>query len=82
MLDYIYITEARARESGLTHRGTLFGVPAWFAGDVNGDVCMATPKAPLLHAWCWLCDKAYDMAASLTPAGMVLASPITIRGRI
>lgn len=82
MFDYIYITEARARESGLTHKGTLFGVPAWFANDDGGEVCMATPKVPLLHAWCWLCDKCYDIAASFTPADMVLVSPITIRGRI
>lgn len=82
MLDYIYITEARAREGGLTHKGTLFGVPAWFAGDDNGAICIATPKVPLARAWCWLADKCYDIAASFTPADMVLISPIAIHGRI
>jgi hypothetical protein len=81
MLDYIYITEVRAREVGLTHKGTLFGVPAWFAED-DGEVCMATPKVPLLHIWCWFADKCFDVAANFTPADMVLVSPITITGRI
>jgi hypothetical protein len=82
MFDYIYITEARARESGLTHKGTLYGVPAWFAGDEDGDVCMATPKVPLLHLWCWFCDKCFDIAAGFVTEDKVLVSPISITGRI
>ena len=82
MIDYIYITETRARESGLTHKGTLFGVPAWFAGDADGAICIATPKVPLLHVWCWLCDKCFDLAAFFTPDDQVLVSPITVHGRI
>ena len=82
MFGYIYITEAHARDAGLTHKGTLFGVPAWFAGDGDGEFCMATPKMPILHLWCWLADKCFDIAADFTPADMVLVSPIMISGRI
>lgn len=81
MLDFIYITKARALESGLTHEGSLYGVPAWFAED-NGDVAMATPKVPLLHAWCWLADKCFDLAAHFITDDTVLVSPIHITGRI
>lgn len=82
MLDFIYITEARAREVGLTHKGTLYGVPAWFAGNDDGDICRAVPKAPILLAWCWLAGKLLDVFVDLTPEDMVIMSAITITGRI
>jgi hypothetical protein len=82
MFDWLYITKTRALKSGLTHEGTLFGVPAWFAGDDDGEVAMATPKIPALHAWCWLADKCFELASYVTPADMVLVSPITIKNRI
>ncbi|WOH61920.1 hypothetical protein [Bradyrhizobium sp. BWC-3-1] len=80
--DYLYITKARALAVGLTHEGTLFGVPAWFADVSDERVGAATPKAPLLNAWCWLADKSFDLAAYFIPAGRVLVSPIHVKGRI
>lgn len=78
----MYITKERALEAGLTHEGTLYGVPAWFADDGNGETSMATPKFLPLQAWCYLADKAFDLAACFMPATCVLESPITITGRI
>ena len=81
MLNYLYITRAAALDAGLTHEGTLFGVPAWFDGD--GDyVSMATPKLPILHAWCWLADKCFDLATYFMSADAVLESPISVKRRI
>ena len=85
MVELIYITRATAKAAGLTHEGTLFGVPAWFDGDdsdSDSEVSMATPKVPLLHAWCWLADKFYAFGAMLIPADAVLRSPIHIKNRI
>lgn len=82
MPDWLYITKARALESGLTHEGRLFGVPAWFDGDDDGEVSMATPKIPALHLWCMLVDGLMEAASYLIPADAVLVSPITITGRI
>ena len=83
MVELIYITRDHAKAAGLTHEGTLFGVPAWFEGnDEDSDVTMATPNVPLLHAWCWLADKFYAFGAMLIPADAVLRSPITIKNRI
>jgi hypothetical protein len=82
MIALIYIGRATAKAAGLTHEGTLFGVPAWFAGDDDGELSMATPKVPLLHAWCWLADKFYAFGAMLIPADAELRSPIHITNRI
>lgn len=78
----IYITKAGALAAGLTHEGTLFGVPAWFADDGSGDISMATPKFVPLRAWCWLADQACELATYFMRADQVLASPITVTGRI
>lgn len=80
MHDLIYVTKARAIESGLTHEGTLFGVPAWFDGD--GDTGEATPKIPALHLWCIFADWCYEVASWFIPEDGVLYSPITVTGRI
>lgn len=82
MIEYIYINREMARGAGLTHEGTLFGVPAWFDGADDEEVCMATPKVPLLHAWCWLADKFYEFGAYLIPHNCVLRSPIKVTSKI
>lgn len=81
MINYIYITQAAALDAGLTHEGTLFGVPAWFDGD-DDHIAMATPKIPLLHLWCMLCDGLYEMASTFLGTDEVLRSPITVTRRI
>ena len=81
MLHWIYITKACALEVGMTHEGTLFGVPAWFQGD-DDECSMATPKIPALHAWCMFADFCYATAAFFMPSDGVLVSPITVTGPI
>lgn len=81
MPDWLYITRARALDSNLTHEGRLFGVPAWFEGN-DDEIACATPKFPVLHAWCMLVDSLMELASYVLPADVVLVSPITITGRI
>jgi hypothetical protein len=73
----LYITKREALAAGLTHEGTLFGVPAWF-GEHNGQVCRATPKIPVLHLWCMFCDSLYEVASYFLHGHTVLKSPIHI----
>jgi hypothetical protein len=79
-----YITREDALAAGLTHEGTLFGVPAWFAGAGENDEgnFMATPKFKPLGIWTLFADSLYDIAECFLPAGRVLESPIRITGEI
>lgn len=81
MPTWLYISRADALAAGLTHKGSLFGVPAWLAGE-DGEVSMATPKIPALHAWCMLCDAVLELMSYFMPSDSILVSPITITGRI
>ena len=79
----IYINKADALAAGLTHEGTLFGVPAWFV-DVphSSDEAIGTPKFVPLIAYCIVANLAFAAAAYLLPVGTVLRTPIYIKGRI
>jgi hypothetical protein len=79
-----YISKADALDAGLTHEGTLFGVPAWFASaeeNAEGNF-MATPKFKPLVIWTLFADSLYDIAELFLPAGQVLESPIRVTGRV
>lgn len=78
-----YITKKEAIEMGFTHEGRLFGVPAWFRGDCEGaEFATAVPKFIPLTLWCWLADKAFELAANFIPHDKTLVSPIRVTGRI
>ena len=76
-LTLLYVTEAAARRAGLTHEGTLFGVPAWF-GDVSDDSLVAAPKIPILQLWCMLADFLYQSATYFMSEDQYLEAPIRI----
>jgi hypothetical protein len=78
----MFIDRLAALEEGLTHEGTLYGVPAWFADDGAGEITLTTPKFLPFAAWCWLADMAFDLAAYFTPSDQLLVSPIHVTGRI
>ena len=77
----IYITRKTAIESGLTHEGTLFGVPAWFSGD-DEEIVGAVPKFIPFTIWTLFADFMFDAVALLMPRHIQLNSPITITGKI
>lgn len=81
MLELIYISKSMALDAGLTHEGTLYGVPAWFDGDEHSEDAMATPKIPLLHLWCLLGDLVFYLACYLMPPDCELVT-YTITGKI
>lgn len=77
----LYITKKEAIKAGLTHEGTLYGVPAWF-GEDDGVMVMATPKIPLLTLWTLFADAMYELASFFLRGHQVLRSPIHIEKAI
>ena len=52
-----------AKRVGMTHEGTLFGVPAWMTND---DECvMAVPKFVPFNAWTLFASFLFDVAADI-----------------
>lgn len=77
----LYITRQEALNAGLTHEGTLFGVPAYLA--ITSDyVVSGTPKVPVLVLWCMFADALYELASYFLRGHQVLQSPIRIERRI
>jgi hypothetical protein len=72
-----YITKAQAIDSGLTHEGKLFGVPAYFGTDY-GNAVTAVPKVPILQLYCLLCDALFELASYFLRGHHVLTTPIKI----
>ncbi|NMT33346.1 hypothetical protein HGQ62_01625 [Stenotrophomonas maltophilia] len=81
MRELIYVTKADALANGMTHEGTLFGVPAWRCVDSEEQVT-GTPKIPALHLWCWVIDQLLELTCCLLPQDCELVSPITVGGEI
>lgn len=70
----LFVTIEDAKASGLTHEGSLFGVPAWMRFDDN--VAAAVPKFQPFIAWTWLAEWAFEIASWFLPAHTMLSSPI------
>ena len=75
---YLFLTKADALEHGLTHEGTLFGIPV-FLGDVtNPESFLAVPKIPILVFWTLLCTKMFEFFASFVSEDIVIKTPIVV----
>lgn len=70
----IYVDKATALEIGMTHEGTLYGMPAWLAK--SGDNFNATPKFPITIAWIWPVDRLYDLVSYFMREDQWMETPI------
>ncbi|MEB1026004.1 hypothetical protein VDP41_06125 [Xanthomonas campestris pv. campestris] len=77
LLPFLYVAEAVAVQSGMTHEGKLFGAPAWLRVDSDEQVT-GTPKVPALHLWCLLVDLSLELASYFIRDDQMLVSPIKI----
>lgn len=75
------VTRKAAIAAGMTHEGTLFGVPAWLKEE-SADLVWGCPKFLPLQVWCWLADKAFELFSYVVPEDMVLVAPIRLKRRI
>jgi hypothetical protein len=76
----LFVTRADALASGLTHEGSIYGVPSWMR--VDGDDYMAAAKFAPLAIWCVLCDKVFDIWAAFMSDEYILVSPMKLGKRI
>lgn len=76
MVEFIYCSEAVARGLGLTHEGTIFGIPAWIGDVDNGDSVTCVAKVPAMILAIRAMDLAFDFFSWLT--GQVVEIPLTI----
>jgi len=75
---YLFLTKADALEFGLTHEGTLYGVPA-FLGDVtNPDSFMAVPKIPALVLWIMFCNKMFQFFSNFVSEDTIIKTPMVV----
>jgi hypothetical protein len=82
MFTLFHITKREALDAGFTHVGTLYGVPAYFAGNVQGEMVMAIPKVPLLHWYCMVAELIFDAFSYFLSADQKLMYPLKIEGPI
>lgn len=61
MLKYIYVTEAAARSYGLTHEGTVFGLPVWLGDVDNNESVLSLPKVPVLSLYLRVMNLLFDL---------------------
>jgi len=77
----LWITKEHAISLGMTHEGTLFGLPAWMNND-RGHIVGAVPKAYFMRWWPAMCDWLFDQASYFVPSHIELVSPIKTGQRI
>lgn len=81
MIHLLYVTEAAARDAGMTHEGRMFGVPAWLAVTGENEV-VGCPKVTALQLWCMAVDALMEAATYFIPADVCVETPIYIGRRI
>lgn len=75
-LERLIINEDEARAAGLTHEGTLFGVPAWVA--IDGEMVIGCPKFSPLRHYCDFGNWLLDVAASMAGDDVQFVTPHTL----
>lgn len=77
MKRFLYLNETAAKACGMTHEGTLFGVPAWLVITGDNEVT-GCPKLPILQLWCVAVDAAMEFALYFIPSNIEVATPVSI----
>jgi len=72
----VFITKKQALAAGMTHHGSIYGVPAWVRETDDG--VDGAPKFAPAVVWCWLCDKVYDLATYFMPADAFIEAPLRV----
>jgi len=62
----MFVNREEALELGLTHEGTMFGLPVWM-GEIHTDSPMVCPKFQPGRYWLSLCDSACEALTYVIP---------------
>lgn len=61
-----YLPEDEAIENGMTHEGSVYGIPAWFdARETTDSQFAAVMKYPWMEWWATTCEFVYDQAVQV-----------------
>lgn len=74
--DWIYVSALRAKEFGLTHHGSIYGVPAYLRIDEE-EVVTACPKITVLKYYIRFIDETVDFIMGFMPASLEFVLPVT-----
>ena len=74
----LYLTKADAVELGMTHEGTLFGLPVYLGEVDNPEQFLAIPKIPVLVLWTVLCSKLFDFFAMFCHPDTEIVTPVVV----
>lgn len=80
----MFIDKEEAKEMGMTHEGTLFGVPAWFgSGDIDANPNRIVPKFIPFVYYTRFADASFDFVQRyFITGGGYLVTPMSIKGPI
>lgn len=73
----MWINKETAKELGMTHEGTLYGVDVWMQLG-NTQEFHAVAKFIPLAIWLWICEVFYDAAVYFMREDQYLETPMTI----
>lgn len=77
----LLISKEQALDAGMTHEGTLFGVPCWMAGE-NSDEIMACAKFAPFELWLGVCSWVFDAFTIFVPEDKWLVTPMKFGAEI
>ena len=77
-LKYLYVTEAQALSYGLTHEGTLYGIPVWIGDVDNPESFLAIPKIPALVVWTAFASGAMQFLVEHFRNDESIETPLTV----
>lgn len=77
----LFISKDEALGVGMTHEGTIFGVPVWMANE-GTEVVAACAKFVPFELWLGFCSWLFDALLVFVPSNQELETPIKTKGRI
>lgn len=78
----MFINKQMAREGGMTHEGTVYGMPCWLADIEDPEMITAVTKFYPLNFYLAFMDKVFETVAYMIPSANGIATPLTVKGPI
>lgn len=78
----LYIDKKMAREGGMTHEGSVYGMPCWLADVDDPEMITAVAKFYPLNFYLAAMDTVFEALTYVIPAADGINTPINIKGPI
>lgn len=73
-----YLTKQDALAAGLTHEGTLYGLPVYLGDIDNPEAFLAVPKIPPLVVWTLFCSYMFEFFALFVSEDVEIRTPMVL----